>query len=64
MAEWENALAIRDSVFFQMFLLAAFLYFVFRLVKPRFQAPVIYLGLGVFLVIFVGSVANIVLWTS
>jgi len=60
---WEKSLAIRDSVFGQIFLIVLGAYIVYRLLaRPVIKLAVI-VALGLFVGLYVFSVMNITLWT-
>ena len=59
---WESSLAIRDSVFGQIFILAVVAFVVYRLFR-RLAKFAIIAALLLFSVLYVASVMNITLWT-
>jgi hypothetical protein len=62
MDKWEGALAVRDSVFVQVFLLALLAYVVYRYLPPSWQQKIFFLAVMLFVGLYVGSVLNIILW--
>jgi len=60
---WEKSLAIRDSVFGQIFLIVLGAYIVYRLLaRPVIKLAVI-VALGLFVGLYVFSLMHITLWT-
>jgi hypothetical protein len=63
---WENALAIRDNVFFQIFMLTVLGWIGYKLfiatVRTIWKAMFVVTGIFIFLIIWGGSLANILLW--
>ena len=62
MDKWEGALAVRDSVFVQVFLLALLVYAVYLSLPPSWQQKLFILAVVLFTGLYVGSVLNIILW--
>lgn len=59
MANWETAIAARDAVFLHLALITSLAYLVYRQTHWR-GLPLA--GIGLFVVLLIGSVANMVLW--
>ncbi len=63
MLEWEAALAVRDGVFAQIFLLTVLGYETFKVfIFPRLKRLTLSVVFILFVILYVGTVANIVLW--
>ena len=65
---WETALAIRDNTFFQVFVLSILTYLGYRLliatVHTIWKALLIGAAVFGFLLLYGGSIANILLWNG
>lgn len=65
---WENALTIRDNVFFQIFILTLLGWIGYKLfiatVRTIWKALFVTAGIFLFLILWGGSLANILLWNG
>lgn len=65
---WENALAIRDNVFFQIFVITVFVWIGYKILiataRTVWKVLIIGAGIFLFLILWGGSLANILLWNG
>jgi len=59
---WEQSLAMRDSVFGQIFLIVLAAFVAYRLLARPIIKTVVIVGLALFAGLYVASVLNIVIW--